>query len=113
MAALLEATGGRVDHVRIASLRENVWYSVIDVHAGARSVKVDARPSDAVNLAVRVGAPILVAEEVMSELAFPIDQVSERLEQWQRSTGRDVPEPGHWRPLSPSLISKLRDAAVA
>lgn len=76
MAALHDATGGRVDRVQIASVRENVLYAVIDVHADGRSVSVDARPSDALNLAVRVGAPIFVDEEVMAALAFPIDQVS-------------------------------------
>ena len=84
MAALLEATGGRVDHVEITGLHDNVLRSVIQLQDDAGAVQLDARPSDALNLAVRVGAPILVAEEAMSELAFPIDQLSERLEGWQR-----------------------------
>lgn len=112
MAALLDATGGRVDHVEITGLHDNVWRSVIHLQADAGPVQLDARPSDALNLALRVGAPILVAEEVMSDLAFPIDQLSERLERWQHQD-IDALECGQWRDLSSELISELRDVAAA
>ena len=85
---------------------------MIHLQADGGPVQLDARPSDALNLAVRVDAPILVAEKVMSDLAFPIDKVSERLEQWQHQD-IDALERGQWRDLSPNLISELRDVAAA
>jgi RNA polymerase sigma-70 factor, ECF subfamily len=65
MARLLEATGGRVERVVVSSLRENVFYAAVHVVAGeATAQEVDARPSDGMNLALRVGAPIFVDDEV-------------------------------------------------
>lgn len=110
MAALLDATGGHVAHVEITSVHENVCYAGIVLEADGRSTTIDARPSDALNLAVRVGAPILVAEAVMTELAFPIDHVGERLEHWQQ--GGDAGH-AHWQPLSATLTSQLREANAA
>lgn len=110
MAALLDVTGGHVARVEITSVQENVCYAAIVLEADGRSTEVDARPSDALNLAVRVGAPILVAEPVMTALAFRMEHVAERLEHWHQGgeAGR-----AQWQPLSPSLISQLREAQAA
>jgi hypothetical protein len=57
-ANLLSAAAGRVQEVRISRLAEDVFYAevILDGHSGTRTV--DARPSDALNLAVLAGAPI-------------------------------------------------------
>jgi RNA polymerase sigma factor (sigma-70 family) len=61
MAELLRASGARVDGVSITELRDEVFYGVVTVDG----TDVDARPSDALNLAVRVGASIHVDERVL------------------------------------------------
>jgi hypothetical protein len=63
MARLLEAMGGRVDRVVVSSLRENTFYAAVHVADGATR-ELDARPSDGINLAVRLGAAIFVDEDV-------------------------------------------------
>jgi RNA polymerase sigma factor (sigma-70 family) len=65
MAELLRATGAHVDSVAITELRDQVFYGLVTVDGA----DVDARPSDAINLAVRVGAPILVEERVLEAAA--------------------------------------------
>lgn len=65
MAHLLDALGARVEEVRVESLKKNVFYGVAKVRIGKKVKEVDARPSDALALAVRSGSPIFVAEEVM------------------------------------------------
>ncbi len=65
MAELLRVTGSRVERVSITELRDQTFYAAIVVDGQ----DVDARPSDAINLAVRVAAPILVAEAVLDEVA--------------------------------------------
>ncbi len=112
MAALLDATGARVEQVEITGVRDNVLHSLIHLRTDGRVATVDARPSDALNLAVRVAAPILVAEEVIRELACPITEVSQHLEQCEQR-GTHVLERGRWRPLSPDLIGELRTATAA
>jgi hypothetical protein len=67
-ARLLEATGSRLAEVRITRLTEGIFYAVIIVDGPAGRHEIDARPSDAVNLAVLAGAPIRVDAVVLDDL---------------------------------------------
>ena len=62
---ILEALRAKVVKVVVTDLRENTFYAVIQLQLGATEVTVDSRPSDAIALALRVGAPIFVEEEVI------------------------------------------------
>jgi len=71
-ARLLEAGGVRVERVVIGSLREMTFLATVTVTpAGGEPHEVDARPSDALNLAVRVGAPVFVAAELLDQAGVP------------------------------------------
>lgn len=59
-ANLIEAAGARVIDARITRLAESTFYAVVRIEGSAGEVEVDARPSDALNLALVCGAPILV-----------------------------------------------------
>jgi RNA polymerase sigma factor (sigma-70 family) len=105
MASLLEATGGRVESVTISSLREKTFYALVRVGVDGRSQDLDARPSDALNLAVRVGAPIFVDEGVLAEAGFRASDLPQRLDEEQEKLFGERPEkPGEWRSLSPELV---------
>jgi RNA polymerase sigma factor (sigma-70 family) len=65
-ANLLQAVGVRLREVRINRLIENVYYAELVLERANGTAVVDARPSDGLNLAVRVGAPILVAPGLLS-----------------------------------------------
>ncbi len=65
-ANLLTAAGSRLTEVRITRLVEGVFYAVVVVEAPGGVVEVDARPSDALNLAVLSGAPVRVDAAVHS-----------------------------------------------
>jgi len=58
-AGLLDACDSRVSEVRITRLADEIFYAVVVVDGPAGQREVDARPSDAVNLALVAGAPIL------------------------------------------------------
>lgn len=62
---VIEAMGGVVQHIVVSELRDDTFYARIVISLDGRAIEVDARPSDAMNLAVRARAPIYVAEEVM------------------------------------------------
>jgi hypothetical protein len=66
-AALVQALGGRVRQVRIDRLVEEVYAATIEVEGPLGMQSVDARPSDVLNLAVLVDAPIFAAAEVLVE----------------------------------------------
>jgi RNA polymerase sigma factor (sigma-70 family) len=65
-AGLVEAAGSRVSEVRITRLLAPVFYASVIVQGPAGAAEVDARPSDAVNLALATGAPIRVDSELFS-----------------------------------------------
>ena len=57
---------GEVERIVVTELRENTFYAVIHIRKNAQGVVVDARPSDAIALALRSGAPIFVEEAVIA-----------------------------------------------
>ena len=100
MAELVRTLGGRVEQVAVTRLEENVFYASITV--GGR--ELDARPSDAINLAVRTGAPILVEPRVLEQAALPPDGLEQELEEKTRELGL---EQGRWTSLSTELLRPL------
>jgi bifunctional DNase/RNase len=62
---ILESLDARVGKVVVNDLRDNTFFAVIHLHLGGSEITVDSRPSDAIALALRVGAPIFVDEEVV------------------------------------------------
>jgi RNA polymerase sigma factor (sigma-70 family) len=76
-ARLLGAVGGHVQQVRINRLAEETFYAevVLDSTMGTRTI--DARPSDAIALALVTGAPIRVAAEVMEQAGRTPEELSQ------------------------------------
>ncbi len=66
-AALVQAAGGRVRQVRIDRVVEEVYAATVEVEGPLGVQSVDARPSDVLNLAALVDAPIFAAAEVLVE----------------------------------------------
>jgi RNA polymerase sigma factor (sigma-70 family) len=68
-AGLVEAAGARITEVKVTRLLEPVFYASVVVQGPGGLREVDARPSDAVNLAVVSGAPIRLNSELFSAAA--------------------------------------------
>lgn len=74
MASLVQSLGARLERIVISDLKNNTFYAklVIARVASGETIEVDARPSDAIALAVHLDAPIFVEERVIeSVLAAP------------------------------------------
>ena len=67
--------------VAVTELRENTFYASINLRFGGRDLEIDSRPSDALALAVRSGAPIFAAEEVIEESAIEFEHEVEDTEE--------------------------------
>ena len=65
MKTLIERLGGNVDRVTIDDLWQETYYARISVIRGSDTIEIDARPSDAIALALRFHAPIYVAESIL------------------------------------------------
>ena len=65
--SILDTLNAEVTHVEVVSLNEETYFGNIVISIGGTLHNIDSRPSDAMNLAIRMGAPIFVAEEVLDE----------------------------------------------
>jgi bifunctional DNase/RNase len=74
MAKLLEAVGAVMEEVRVETLKNDTFYAVAKIRCGDRVQEVDARPSDAITLAIRMNCSILVSEDVMERAGQGIPQ---------------------------------------
>jgi uncharacterized protein len=105
MGRLVGALGGRVERVVVSSLREETFFASIALDGAKGRLEVDARPSDALNLARRLGAPIYADEAVLDEAAVTAEALEERLGREEAGlTGR--PAEGPWRSVSPELVRR-------
>lgn len=67
---LIDHLGATISEVIIDELRENTFYAKIKLDVSTLIHEIDARPSDAIALAVRTGTPLFVSDEVMRLAAF-------------------------------------------
>jgi uncharacterized protein len=72
-AAALQQLGVRIDRVVISELADETYHARIFLDREGGEVEIDARPSDALALAVRVEVPIYAAEDVLAQAALGMD----------------------------------------
>jgi len=78
-----------IQKIVVSDLRENTFYALIYLVVNGEPVAVDARPSDAIALALRAQAPIFVEDSVIDHAKtvdlVPDKENSERLQKWLES----------------------------
>lgn len=65
MVTAIEALGGDITKIVIDDLWGSTYYAKVYVQHNGKEMSIDSRPSDAIALAVRVDAPIFVAEGIL------------------------------------------------
>jgi bifunctional DNase/RNase len=107
LKSFLDNVGAAVTEVLIDELRENTFYAKIILEMSTLTNEIDARPSDAIALAVRAQSPIFVAESVMDAAAFI---PSEETEKVTKKTSENEPLPNTKEAKIAALQTKLREA---
>lgn len=83
----------RIQKIVVSDLKENTFYALIYLLAGEDQVAIDARPSDAIALALRAKAPIFVEDHVIDTARTtdltPDRENAERLQKWLESLDPD------------------------
>ncbi len=67
MKNIFDHLGIKIPKIEIVDLKDNTYYAVITIDIEGKTIDIDARPSDAVALALRTGAEIFVNEEVLKK----------------------------------------------
>jgi hypothetical protein len=90
---VIQDLDGQVQKIVVSDLRENTFFAVIHLAVRGEAVLIDARPSDAIALALRTKAPIYVEEDVIDNAkaldGTPERTDSERLQKWLESLDSD------------------------
>jgi bifunctional DNase/RNase len=71
LANILGVLGATIERITVTDLKSDVYFAEISLMAGGRIHAVDARPSDAIALAVRTGAPMFAAPGLLRSLDAP------------------------------------------
>ncbi len=108
---LTDSLGATVLEIIIDELRDNTFYAKIILEVSGFSQELDARPSDAIALAVRTQAPIYVAETVMEAAAFiPTDETEETTTVKNSTESVESKVPPTKEAKLAALQNKLREA---
>ncbi len=91
---LIRDLNAQMDRVVITELRDDTFLAVLWLRQGEETVMIDARPSDAIALALRADCPIFVAEEVMQTAKLntsgpPEGPTAEQLRGWLEGLNDD------------------------
>jgi uncharacterized protein len=89
IARLVEVSASRVEKIAVTKLHDSTFYATLWVRVGDGVHEVDARPSDALSLALRVQVPIFVAADLFEQQSQPLEQMPATLV--QRSQELDPP----------------------
>jgi RNA polymerase sigma factor (sigma-70 family) len=74
MASILRAAGATLEEVRIETLKDEIFYAIAKIRSGNTVNEIDARPSDAIALAVVTGSPVFVAEEIFEKCGVALPE---------------------------------------
>ncbi len=84
MKNLMESIKAEISRIVVNDLRENTYFAAITLQVKKDAYEIDARPSDAIALALRMQAPIFVEERVMKKAAV-IEQATDDKQPFKES----------------------------
>jgi len=91
---IIDDLSAQVERIVVTELKENTFYALIQLRTNGHSIEVDARPSDAIALALRTRSPIFVEEAVIQN-ARSVESSREssmdvtRLQKWLEGLSED------------------------
>lgn len=75
MKSIIDHVGGKVERVLIDDIWQDTYYAKITLTVNGKTQEIDCRPSDAVALALRVKAPVFMAEYVLEQASISEEQL--------------------------------------
>ncbi|MCK9223200.1 MAG: bifunctional nuclease family protein [Limnochordia bacterium] len=93
ITSIIEAFGAKIVKIAITDLRDETYYARIYIETAKGQLDIDARPSDAIALALRTNCPIYITEQVAAKAMVnnkPIDD--EEIEQFKQMLDNLTPD---------------------
>lgn len=77
---LLSYSNVAIQKVLITDFKDGIFYANLEANKDGELIKVDARPSDSIALAIRLDIPILISEKLLHDICIPEDEFADELE---------------------------------
>ncbi|MDM8526832.1 bifunctional nuclease family protein [Anaerolineales bacterium HSG24] len=81
LKGVIDKMGAKISHITVNELKNDTFFAQIVMDVAGKSTEIDARPSDAIALAVRVNVPLFVADEVMDMASIVPEASIEELDE--------------------------------
>jgi len=107
---ILDTLETRLARVEICSLREGTFFARLVLDRSGSQLLVDARPSDAIGIAVRRHCPVFIAESVVDEAGISVNLVTEGKTVMSADVGRS-PEEGPEGPMRKPVAKGAEDSS--
>ncbi len=88
-SSCIEVLGGQILRVLIYKVKEGVFYSYIYIKQNSNIIRIDARTSDAIALALRSNAPVYIYESILEK-----ECIRQEEEKYQENQSPDMDKPG-------------------
>lgn len=105
LRSVIQHVGARLVQIVVTDLVDDTFYARVILDMEGRHIEVDARPSDAIGLAVRAGVPIYVEEAVMLRAGYTPEP--EKQEEPRRGRGRAAEHDAE--PVDPAKLGAFKD----
>ncbi|MCJ7641877.1 MAG: bifunctional nuclease family protein [Desulfobacterales bacterium] len=87
---ILGTLDSQVEKIVVNDLKENTYYAMIHLRRKGEEIVVDSRPSDAIAIALSVGAPIFVSEEVIDKArTIDFEKEGDQMKDWLENLNPD------------------------
>ena len=90
---VIQDLGASVDRIVVSDVQDTTYYALVYLRRNGETLAIDARPSDAIALALRTRAPILIEDSVLAQAksidVTPETPDTERLHKWLESLDPD------------------------
>ena len=77
--SMLDTLGATIERIEVVDIKDNVFYALINIEIDGAQFKIDARPSDAIAIALRTQSQVYVAEHVIKD-AIRVDSTKDSAE---------------------------------
>jgi hypothetical protein len=84
-ASVILGLGGTLQRVMITRVVDNTYYAELVISRGTELISVDARPSDSIAIALRMGAPMFTTEDLLENTAIEVAEPGDELEDPDRA----------------------------
>jgi len=79
---IIQEANGKIHRVVITHLKQDIYYATIEMERGGSLAEIDARPSDAIIMALKFKAPIFVSKALFRDMAIPLEEQREIEDQY-------------------------------